>query len=590
MKDFKYFYRIYRKYLSDRIWFLLFLTIVVAFLDGLGISMLMPLLKNFDLQQESNNESFLTHITDFFGITDSIGGVLTFMFLLFLLKAIVKFYSGYFKSSLSKTLFRNLKIDFYSYLLGAQYEYFTKKNTGFFITVMETHTKRLVQSFHIFVTLITTITLAFTYVGMAAMVSWQVALMAMALGSVIILLMSFINKFVRRLSQEYARESQNMNQIAIQAIHAFKYIVSTGMHKRLKKQFTVSTDKLVTLDFKTKLAHAFTDSIKELMAISLLISMIVVEVIVRGTPIGSVFVVLLLFYRGVNNMMTIQSSWQQQLGSLGFVESVDTEMEKLKATQSPNGTKKMDTPLNEQPILFKDLSFEYQDSDAPALKRLNFDIKPNTTVAFVGTSGSGKTTLVDVLTGLLSPSSGGVQVGDDPLTDIQLDSWRTRIGYVSQDLMIFDDSVAQNICMFDEKYSLDRIRQAATAASALSFIEELPDGFDTRIGDKGVRLSGGQRQRLFIARELYKNPDLLILDEATSALDSASEQAIQKSIDKLHGKVTVLIIAHRLSTIKNADKIIVLEKGEIVEQGTYQGLTKEQGETRFAKMVEGQSL
>jgi len=576
--------------LSDRIWFLLFLTIVVAFLDGLGISMLMPLLKNFDLQQESNNESFLTLITDFFGITDSIGGVLTFMFLLFLLKAIVKFYSGYFKSSLSKTLFRNLKIDFYSYLLGAKYEYFTKRNTGFFITVMETHTKRLVQSFHIFVTLITTVTLALTYVGMAAMVSWQVALMAMGLGSVIILLMSFINRFVKRLSQEYAKESQNMNQIAIQAIHAFKYIVSTGMHLRLKKQFTSSTDRLVTLDFKTKLAHAFTDAMKELMAVCLLIGMIVIEVIVRGTPIGSVFVVLLLFYRGVNNMMTIQSSWQQLLGSIGFVQSVDTEMDKLKSTQSPNGSLIIDRPINEQPIVFEDLSFQYDDTDGPALKKLNFDIQPNTTVAFVGTSGSGKTTLVDVLTGLLPSSSGNIQVGKEALSSIQLDSWRTRIGYVSQDLMIFDDTVAQNISMFDEDSSIEEIKAAATAASALSFIEELPDGFDTRIGDKGVRLSGGQRQRLFIARELYKNPDLLILDEATSALDSASEQAIQKSIDKLHGKVTVIIIAHRLSTIKNADKIIVLEKGEIVEQGTYQSLTKEQGETRFAKMVEGQSL
>lgn len=568
------------------------LTIIVAFLDGFGIAMLVPLLENFDIQQEGKAEAngILTDITNFFGITDSIEGVLTFMFLLFLLKAIVKFASGYYKNWLSKTLFKKLKVNFYSYLLGVNYQYFTKKNTGFFVTVMETHTKRLVQSFHVFVTLITTTTLAFTYITMAGAASWSVALMATGMGIVIIFLMSFINRFVRRLSQAYATESKNMSQIAIQAIHAFKYIVSTGVYPSLQKQFVRSTDKIVGLDFKTKLAHSFTDSVKEFMAICLLIGMIVVEVVVRETAISSVLVVLFLFYRAVNNMMTIQSSWQQLLASIGFIESVDTEMENLKANQTPSGTFKLEEPINHRSIQFKNLSFQYDDTDALALRDINLEIEANTTVAIVGTSGSGKTTLVDILTGLLASTKGSVVVGGQELKDIDLHSLRTRIGYVSQDLMIFDDTVAQNISMFDSEASFDRVQNAALSASADSFIKELPDGYETRIGDKGVRLSGGQRQRLFISRELYKQPDLLILDEATSALDSDSERFIQNSIDELRGKVTVIIIAHRLSTIRNADQIVVLEKGEIVETGTYNDLTRESGATRFSRMVEGQAL
>jgi subfamily B ATP-binding cassette protein MsbA len=223
------------------------------------------------------------------------------------------------------------------------------------------------------------------------------------------------------------------------------------------------------------------------------------------------------------------------------------------------------------------------------LQQLNIDIAPNTTVAFVGPSGAGKTTLVDLMTGLLHPQSGSLQLDGQDLKDVQADTWRSKIGYVAQDLTVFDDTVANNIALFREEATPEDIEQAARMASAHTFISELPQGYQTRIGDKGVRLSGGQKQRLFIARELFKQPDLLILDEATSALDSASERYIQDSIDQLKGKITVIIIAHRLSTIKNADVIYVLDKGKVIESGSYEALMNKTS-SRFAEMVELQSF
>jgi subfamily B ATP-binding cassette protein MsbA len=173
-------------------------------------------------------------------------------------------------------------------------------------------------------------------------------------------------------------------------------------------------------------------------------------------------------------------------------------------------------------------------------------------------------------------------------------SWRSQVGYVSQETVVFDDTVANNISLWDGEYANDselrrRIQEAARKAHAHHFIEDLPDGYETVVGDRGVRLSGGQRQRLFVARELFKHPNLLLLDEATSALDTESERYIQQSIDDLQGEVTVVIIAHRLSTIKNVDYVYVLDEGRVIEQGSYDELRGHEA-SRFREMVEMQSL
>jgi ABC-type multidrug transport system fused ATPase/permease subunit len=218
----------------------------------------------------------------------------------------------------------------------------------------------------------------------------------------------------------------------------------------------------------------------------------------------------------------------------------------------------------------------------------------NTTVALVGESGAGKSTLVDMMTLMLRPRTGEIRIDDVPGSEADLASWRSQIGYVSQETVVFDDTIANNISLWKGDYESDpehreRVEQAARDAYAHHFIEDLPNGYQTVVGDRGVRLSGGQRQRLFVARELFKQPNLLLLDEATSALDTESERYIQQSIDDLQGEVTVVIIAHRLSTIKNVDYIYVLDDGHVIEQGTYDELRGHE-ESRFREMVEMQSL
>ena len=231
----------------------------------------------------------------------------------------------------------------------------------------------------------------------------------------------------------------------------------------------------------------------------------------------------------------------------------------------------------ENHITFKDVSFHYDQSSQEVLKNVDFSIKSGQILALVGPSGAGKSTLVDLIPRFYDVTNGAINIDGKNIKNVKLDSLRSLMGIVTQETFLFDDSVKANIAYGLDFVSDDIIKNAAIAANANEFIKELPEGYDTIIGERGVKLSGGQRQRIAIARAIVKNPPILILDEATSALDTESEKNVQDAIEKLMHNRTVIIIAHRLSTVYNADKIIVLDKGLIVDMGTHKELINKDG-------------
>ncbi|MFI5202710.1 MAG: ABC transporter ATP-binding protein, partial [Candidatus Kapaibacterium sp.] len=225
-----------------------------------------------------------------------------------------------------------------------------------------------------------------------------------------------------------------------------------------------------------------------------------------------------------------------------------------------------------QPIVFDDVSFHYKSVTENAVDRLDLEIYPNEVLALVGPSGAGKTTLVDLLVRFYDPTSGRILLGGHDIRDYDFESLRSLFGIVTQDTLLFHDTILNNIAYGNRDASTEMVYEAAKAANAHNFILQMPDGYDTIAGDRGVRLSGGQRQRIAIARALLKDPPILIFDEATSALDTESEMLVQEAIQNLLHHRTAVVIAHRLSTIQQADRIAVMDKGRIVEMGSHEEL------------------
>lgn len=273
---------------------------------------------------------------------------------------------------------------------------------------------------------------------------------------------------------------------------------------------------------------------------------------------------------------------RQLINFMHTTQDAALSLERLKEIHETKDETEKETGLAILPegsiIAAKDLTFSYGGPQSRnVLENVDFKLETNSVTAIVGMSGSGKTTLVKLLLGFYEPVSGELRIGDQSINHISSGFWRNHCGVVMQDGFIFSDSVARNIALGDEDIDIEKLMHAAKVACIDTFIDQLPLGYNTVIGQQGLSLSGGEKQRILIARAVYKNPNYLFLDEGTSSLDATNEREIMDKLEDVFKGKTVVIVAHRLSTVKNADQIIVLEKGRVVEQGNHAELTKLKG-------------
>lgn len=598
-RDIPYYLRIFQTYLGGRMYLIFALSIVAAMAEGVGIIMLLPLLQTFDTKGTSSASAELSGISNqlnnaiaSLGLQDATVAVLLIITVAFISKGALTFGALGFSAYLRGNLLRQLKgrlFDAYSHM---SYGYYASRDTGHFINLINEQITRSLQSFYHLTQLGAQFIYAFIYMGLAFVVTWRFALMALVVGIVLLVLFRTLNGYVLSLSRKTAIENGQLAKLLIQTLHAFKYLTATGQSQGLNRSITRSIGWLTGYQIRTGIAAAFTLALREPIAVVFIMAVVFVQMVFLEQPLGPILVSILLFYRGLNAILSMQTWWQSMLENAGSMELVHQEFASQRQHQEPDGFRAIG-PLS-QCIRLQDVHFRYGPQLGDVIQGVNLTIPVRSTVALVGESGSGKSTLVDLLTLMLKPRQGEVLIDGVPGGDIELASWRRQIGYVSQDTVVFDDTIANNICLWAGDPSQDallqhRIHEAARQAYIAHFIETLPDGYNTLVGDRGLRLSGGQRQRLFIARELFRRPNLLILDEATSALDSESERGIQLSIDELKGQITVVIIAHRLSTIRNVDRIYVFDQGQLLEQGSYEEL-RDCCDSRFGKLVAAQAL
>nr|WP_272509535.1 ABC transporter ATP-binding protein [Salinibacter ruber] len=558
--------------------------------------MLLPLLRvsqsTTNPEDLSGAEQVLYDALAWMGIADSLVGVLLVICGLFLMKGALQFAQASYIGYLQADLLKQLKTGFFDTYNGMTYQYYISQNAGHFINVINQQVRRFFTSFLQFAKALTKAVSALSFFAFSFALSWKFALLVLVLGMGILVAFQFLNAHVRALSQRVSSEMSQLNKLLVQSLQAYKYVVATNQTDRLRAEVGDSIRRLTDDIFRQRIAGAVTKSIRQPISVVVIAVVILIQALVFNAPLAPIFVALLLFHKGMQSVMSLQKEWQGVMDKVGGVEVVDEEMQRIQEHQEHSGSRRL-RPLS-RGIDFQNVCFAYDEEDGDVLHDVNITVPTNQTVALVGESGAGKSTLVDMMTLMLKPRTGTVEIDGVPHDEVDLDSWRKQIGYVSQETVVFDDTVADNISLWQGDIDKDpalreRVIHAAERAHAHHFIQDLPDGYQTVVGDRGVRLSGGQRQRLFVARELFKQPNLLLLDEATSDLDTASEQHIQDSIDALKGKTTVVIIAHRLSTVKNADRVYVLDEGRVIEEGSYEELRmRENGQ--FREMVEMQGL
>jgi subfamily B ATP-binding cassette protein MsbA len=497
---------------------------------------------------------------------------------IFVVRVFAMFISVYGMSWVGRKVIMQLRDKMFSRLLRLPKDYFDAATTGELIAKFTYDVEQVANaSTRVITTLIRD---AFTVLGLLA---WMIYIspvltgMFLLVGPILIFLVLFVSKKFRKTSKRIQSSMGNVSRVLEEAIKGQIVVKIFGGHDYEEKQFHEINDSNRRQNMRLIATQALSTPVMRLLVGVGLAGVVYVatseemrETISTGTFI-SYMVAMGLLFAPIKRLADVNADLQRGIAAAESVfKLVDMEEEKDTGTYTTDRVK--------GDIQFSNVSFRYETGDSHALENIELTIHAGQTVAFVGRSGSGKSTLVNLLPRFYDLTSGSITLDGHDINDYTLDNLRSQFAYVGQDIVLFNDTVANNIA-YGSFLNTDRelVKEAAERAYAHNFIEEMAEGYDTLVGERGLMLSGGQRQRIAIARALLKDAPILLLDEATSALDSESEKYIQRSFDELMKNRTTLIIAHRLSTIENADLIVVMDDGTIVEMGDHKELLQAGG-------------
>jgi len=475
-------------------------------------------------------------------------------------------------------LIDGLRKQMFEQLQGLSLRYFSKTRSGELLNSLTTEIEQIKQSFEVMAFLLTRGSTLIAYIISMVLISWQLTIISLMLFTLLSVGVSTLIARVREASFERSKANGMFVATAVEFISGIRTVHAFATQDFERRRFYDASSGIVNTMTKIVKASNLVGPLSEGMSITIIIGMLLFAfaTFIPNNQLQPASFLTFLFV--LFRLMPIVRQFNGTRAKLGdFQGSLNNIKELLRTDNKPyfeDGT--VQFKGLQRGIEFVGVDFGYE-ADNLVLHNVTLTIERGKTTALVGASGAGKTTLADLIPRFYDPTHGNVLLDGIDLRDFDIHSVRRRLAIVSQDTFIFNTSVRNNIAYGTEAADETAIREAARLANALEFIEEMPQGFDTRLGDRGVRLSGGQRQRIAIARALLRNPDILILDEATSALDSVSERLIQESLEQLSVGRTVIAIAHRLSTIMRADKVVVLEQGRIVEQGGYQELLEHRG-------------
>ena len=577
------------QYLGSRLFLLLIFSFLMVIMDSIGIAMFVPLIQIADgntVGSEDKIYHFIQNFFEFLKIDLNPVNMLILIVILFSIKGVCFYYAGKYLAINQQMFSKEIRSKMIDGVRDLKYKEFIGIDIGRLQNSLIGEAWQVVFACNQYLETIKNGMFVIIYLGFAFFLDWKFSILVTIGGLLSNFIYKYFYKKTERLSREITKNNHRYGGVVIEVVNHYKYLKATGrsidFFKRLQKELS----NLISSGIEVAKLNAKLSALREPMTIAIICLVIAVHIIFFQSPLAAIMIILLFFYRAMQKIVDIQTNWNNYLANIGSVENVQEFQNYLDSNRENNNGFKIIDHIDSIELKDVDLNF----SDHKILNNINLNINKNQSIAFVGESGSGKTSLVNIISTLLPNNSGTIHVNGENLSSINNSVYRGKVGYITQDPTIFNATIFENITFWDDKNqeNLTKFHNTLSLSGLNNYIQTLDNKEDTLLGNNGINISGGQKQRISIARELYRNVDLLIMDEATSALDSETEQIIKESIDKLKGKITIISIAHRLSTIKNADIIYLMEQGKITSSGTFEELKK--NSTYFQKLTDLQGL
>jgi ATP-binding cassette subfamily C protein len=564
-------------------------TAVVGLSEGVSIVLLLPLLTRVGIVAAGSQSAANAVIEQALTLAgaDSTGKILVLIAVVATAQMVLSVVLNWWSIRLARSYQARRQLELFGAFMRAKWTFIIDRKAGEMINAIITECERLGRAFILCLSLFGSAVVAFVYLALSAFIAWQATLSLIVFALAAALAMTRFYKKSYVSGRSLAPLNAQLQATLEEQFAGVKYIKASGGLDRVIAQIEPLARKLGDINTAATALPGTVRGLLEYIALIGLAAILVLTSAGFGLAPGNVIIVLALFGRLFPRLTTVQA----QLYSLNVnVHAVQTiNMLQTAAESEAERQDGSSAPLNiAKPTALAVRNLQVRFGERIVLDQINLTLPIPGMLAIVGRSGAGKSTLVHALVGLVEPSAGSVRLGPYDLASAPLSAWRRAIGYVPQETILFHASIRENLTLVNAAASEAEIRIAARRAHALDFIDSLPRGFDTIIGDQGVKLSGGQRQRLGVARALLINPALLVLDEAMSALDTESEAELLRTIEELRKQIGILLVAHRLSAARTADVVCVFDTGRIVEAGSWNELMSRK--KRLYALAEAQSL
>lgn len=550
--------------------------------------MFIPLFQQIEKNNDTENKTseIITSVFEFLHLEINYLNVLLIIILIFLIKAVIYYIYQLYFAAIRKKFNIKLRRELISKFNSINYLKFITSDVGNIQNTFTNDVSASTTAYSNYFLTVQSVLFIMVYLAVAFYINFQFTLFICLGAALSNLIFRYLYKTTKKISHNLLDNNVSFFSLIIQYINNFKYLKATHSLPVFTEKIYKEIDKKENNLILSAKNSALISALREPILVVIICLTIFLQVYILDGSVSAILVILLLFFRALNYVLNSQTSYNAFLTNIASLDNI-ARLNNETALNSEKNISKGKSIIDFENIRFNNLVFKY-DNSVNVLNNINIEIQKNKTIAFVGESGSGKTTLINILSGLILPERGQLSINGTDINDINLSEYRSQIGYITQEPVIFNDSILNNITFWNKSIDNERLKLVLEKAHIKDFINGLPEKENTQLGHNGVNISGGQKQRISIARELYKNVSLLILDEATSALDTESEQKIKENIDELKGSVTTVVIAHRLSTIKSVDYIYLLDKGEIIASGDFNELLE--NSDKFRTMVNLQKL